>query len=78
MESDGRCVLIARWNIPAVPEQSGGATIVTNAPVSGGVIADEAIVTAMTNAIGQLADRIAGELVWPPVHPRSNRAGHGD
>ncbi len=68
MQADGRCVLNARWTVPTAAQQSGAATIVTKAPVSGGAISDAAIVTAMTDAVGRLADRIADKIARTPPH----------
>jgi uncharacterized lipoprotein YmbA len=63
---DGHCVLTAHWSVLGVDrrtiEVSERGTFVTSAPVSGGGVADSAIVAAMQDAIEQLADHIATGL----------------
>jgi uncharacterized lipoprotein YmbA len=63
---DRRCVLTAHWTITGEDGRSLGAgekaTIVALVPQSSNGPADSAIVQAMTDAVGQLADHVANDL----------------
>jgi uncharacterized lipoprotein YmbA len=61
----GLCTLRAHWTISAPGELSertapAGAEVTVTAPADG--LSDEAVVVALTNAISQIADRIAADL----------------
>jgi uncharacterized protein len=78
VQADGRCVLTARWSVsgndsqPAAVTEQG--TFVTStaggAGDSKGALADAAVVSAMTAAVDQLADRIATSLRRPSARPK--------
>jgi uncharacterized lipoprotein YmbA len=63
---DGRCVLSARWTVVGRDNQTTlageHATIITTVPQTGGAMTDAAIVTAMADAVRQLADHVAVNL----------------
>jgi uncharacterized lipoprotein YmbA len=72
---DGRCVLAARWMLPADTGQSAtisqqGTFVTQAAASSAGPLSDAAIVSAMAAAIDQLADRIASNLRRNAARPR--------
>jgi len=72
---DGRCVLTARWMLPADTGQSAtisqqGTFVTQAAASSAGPLSDAAIVSAMAAAIDQLADRIASNLRRNAARPR--------
>lgn len=63
---DGRCVMAARWTVLGRDNQTvladEHATIVTAVRLSDGGMTDAAIVTAMADAVRQLADHVAVNL----------------
>jgi uncharacterized protein len=68
---NGRCVLAANWAILEADRRAvlaaDRATFIT-APANGGIPDDAAIVLAMADAVGQLADRVASTIQALPGH----------
>jgi uncharacterized lipoprotein YmbA len=79
VQPDGRCVLAARWTIPgqnpgtvALAERGTFVTMAASPAATGSkeLLSDAAIVSAMTAAVDQLADRIAISLRRGSTRPR--------
>jgi hypothetical protein len=74
IRADGLCVLTARWTIlrddRRTVDTAERGTFLTKAQGAAGSITDAAVVAAMADAVGQLADRIAVDLSRGAQRPR--------